>query len=167
MPPKHPIVWGPRKLRWYLNGYPPLFWHRAQLRAVDPAMRWAKVRLKRSLMNRNLNGSAFGGAIYSAADPWFPILYWQALAREGIAVQAWLKAGAIDYRKPARTHLHYEFRISEDDLAMARARLPEKGYSVHTNQVDAIDADGDVCAAIECVSYLRLLQPQEAGSAGF
>ena len=82
-------------------------------------------------------------------------------------VQAWLNAGAIDYRKPARSHLHYEFRISEEDLAAARERLPEKGYSVHTNQVDAIDADGDVCAAIECVSYLRLLQPQEAGSAGF
>ena len=110
MPPKHPIVWSPRKLRWYLNGYPPLFWHRAKLLEVDPDMRWAKVRLKRSLWNRNLNGSAFGGAIYTAADPWFPILYWQALAREGIAVQGWLKAATVDYKKPARSHLTFVAR---------------------------------------------------------
>ena len=167
MPPTHPIVWSPRKLRWYLNGYPPLFWHRAKLLEVDPDMRWAKVRLKRSLWNRNLNGSAFGGAIYTAADPWFPILYWQALAREGIAVQGWLKAATVDYKKPARSHLLYDFRIAESDLEQARDRLQRFGYSVHTNTAEAIDAEGDVCAQIDCVSYLSLLNPGSAGSAGF
>lgn len=167
MPPKHPIVWSPRKLRWYLNLYPPLFFHRAKLVEVDPAMRWAKVRLKRSFWNKNLNGSAFGGAMYSAADPWFPILYWQALAREGMALQGWLKACHADYKKPGRSHLMYDFRLAESDLDQARDRLSRFGYSVHTNTVEAIDREGEVCASFECVSYLRLLNPGAQGSAGF
>jgi len=157
VPSSDPIVWSPRKLRLYLNFYPPLFFQRAKVTEVDPNYRWLKVRLKRSLLNRNLNGSAFGGSIYSAGDPWYPILYWQALAREGIAIQGWLKASTVDYKKPARSNLIYEFRIAEDDLDRARDRLNRFGYSVHTNTVDAIDAEGDVCATMECVSYLRRL----------
>ncbi len=167
MPSSQPILWSPRKLRLILNWYPPNLFQRIHVGEVDPAYRWLKVYLKRSLLTRNFNGSAFGGSIYSAADPWFPILYWQALAREGLALQGWLKEGRADYKKPARSRLEYHFSISEADLQRARDNLDRFGTTVHRNQVEAIDRDGDVCAVVECVSYLRLLRPGQHEGAGF
>jgi acyl-coenzyme A thioesterase PaaI-like protein len=163
----HPILWSPRKLRRMLNFYPPLFFQRIKVLTVDDDFRRARVRLKRSLLTRNLNGSAFGGSIYTAADPWFPLLYWQALARQGYAVQGWLKAGSADYKKPARSDLHFEFRLQEEHLVQAKADFAAKGKSVLVDQVDAMDQGGDVCATIECVSYLRLLSPPESTAPAF
>jgi acyl-coenzyme A thioesterase PaaI-like protein len=165
--PHQPILWSPRKLRRMLNFYPPLFFQRIKVLEVDNDFRRARVRLKRSLLTRNLNGSAFGGSIYAAADPWFPLLYWQALAQQGYAVQGWLKAGSADYKKPACSDLHFEFRLQEDHLAQAKADFAAKGKSVLVDRVDAMDQTGDVCATIECVSYLRLLAQPEATAPGF
>lgn len=162
-----PVVWKPRKVRRLLNLYPPLFFQRVQLRAFADDGRSCTVRLKRSLWNRNLNGSAFGGSIYAAADPFYPILYWQALAREGIAVQAWLRAAEADFRRPARSHLRLDFAIGEEQLAAARDRLQRDGYSVHTDEVSAVDEEGALCARVSCVSYLRLLGTEPGRPAAF
>ncbi len=155
---KHPILWSPRKLKLLLNHYPPFWFQRIKVTDVDPDYRWLKVRMKKSLLTRNLNGSAFGGSIYAAADPWFPILYWQALARKEFALECWLKSAYADYKKPGRSDLHLHFQISDDDLDHAIDHLQRFGRAVKKNTVEVIDKDGDVCATVECVSYLRLLQ---------
>lgn len=152
-----PLIWSPRKLRRRMNRFPPLFFQRVKLVEVAADMRSCSVVLKRSRWNRNLNGSTFGGAIYSAGDLWFATLYWQALAREGMALQGWLKSCHVDYQKPARSDLRLEFRITDEDLELARDRLLRFGSSVHRNRVDAVDAEGEVCATLECTSFLRLL----------
>jgi len=155
---KRPIIWTPRKLRWMLNHYPPFWFQRIKIMEVDPDYRWMNVRMKKSILTRNLNGSAFGGSIYSAADPWFPILYWQALARQGFALECWLKAATVDFNKPGASDLHLKFEISQADLDLATKNLDIIGSSVHENTVEVIDLDGDICATVECVSYLRLLK---------
>ena len=158
MSKKHPILWSPRKLKLMLNHYPPFWFQRIKVTEVDPDYRWLKVRMKKSILTRNLNGSAFGGSIYAAADPWFPILYWQALARQGKALECWLKAAHADYKKPGRSNLHLHFSISDADLNHAHDHLDRFGRAVQKNTVEVIDDEGDVCALVECVSYLRLLQ---------
>ncbi len=154
-------VWSARKMRWVLRFYPPLFFHRVVPVFVADDFRSARVRVKRSLWTRNLNGTTFGGAIYSAADPVFALLYWQALARRGIATRTWLMAARAQYRRPAATSLVLDFSLSEADLDAAAEDLRRRGKAVRIHVVEVRDVRGTVCAELELVTFLRLLGPAE------
>lgn len=157
----------PWQLRWMLNWYPPLMFQRVKTDYIADDFCEIKVRLKRSIWNKNLNGTSFGGSIYAAADPIFPLMYWQALAREGYDLQTWLMATNTRFTKPGSTDLLFDFRIDATDLLEAKSELDARGKSVRTHQVQAIDRHGDVCAELELVSYLRLLRTGDQEVAGF
>lgn len=157
----------PWQMRWMLNLYPPLFFQRIRVDHVADDFLTVRMRAKRSIWNRNLNGTMFGGTIYAAADPVFPLMYWQALARRGLDLQTWLMATHARFTRPAATDLLFEFRLTEDDLEQAQQSLQERGKAVRTHQVQAVDQDGQVCAELELVSYLRLLRQGEREVAGF
>lgn len=145
----------PRRLRWLLNLYPPLLLQRIKVLEISADFRHCKVRLAKSILTKNLYGTTFGGSIYSAADPFFPILYWQVLAREGLFLQAWLRASKADFLAPVSTPLTLDFRITEEKLDQARAQLAEEGRAVMVDTVEGIDRGGRCCARIELVSILR------------
>ena len=150
-----------------LKWYPPLLLQRIKAEVIAEDFLHVRMRAKRSLLNRNLNGTMFGGSIYAAADPIFPLMYWQALARRGLDLQTWLMASKVQYRKPVASSLWFDFRLREEDLAEATAALAERGKAVRTHMVQAVDAEGEVCAELELVSYLRLLRQGEQEVAGF
>ncbi|MHC4824221.1 MAG: PaaI family thioesterase [Planctomycetota bacterium] len=150
-----------------LNWYPPLLLQRVRVDRVSPDFLAIDVRAKRSLLNRNLNGTMFGGTIYAAADPVFPLMYWQALARRGLDLQTWLMATDTRFRRPAATDLLFAFRLQPDDLDQAQAELEDRGKAVRTHRLEALDREGEVCAELELVSYLRLLRRGDREVAGF
>jgi acyl-coenzyme A thioesterase PaaI-like protein len=155
-----PRVPQPRRLSrglalWLLRLYPPLLFAGVTAWELSSDFRRCTVRVRRSLLNRNLNGTIFGGAIAAAADPIHSILYWQALALEGRAVEAWLASVQIDYRKPGRSALELEFVLEEADLDAARRALDAEGRFRGRHRVEAIDRTGEVCAVIESGIYLR------------
>ena len=152
-----PQLWSARKMRWVLRYYPPLFFQRIVLVHVAEDFRTARVRVKRSLLTRNLNGTTFGGTIYAAADPIFALMYWQALARRGVATQSWLMASRVQYRKPVTTSLALDFSLSAADLDAAEAELRRRGKAVRVHPVEARNEQGAVCAELELVTFLRLL----------
>ncbi len=153
---KHPRVWSERKFKWVLNLYPPFFFNRIRVVELAPGCRACRVRVKKSLLTRNLQGTMFGGTIFSAADPFYPLLYWQAMAHEGRVVQAWLKTATIRYTKAAKTDLTLEFALSDADVRDALAALDESGRFSRTFTTQAVDRDGQVCAEIETEVYLRV-----------
>ena len=113
------------------------------------------VKVRRSILTRNLQGSIFGGTIFSSADPFHAIMYWQALAHRGIQVQAWLRAASIRYLKPATTALTIHFVIAADDIDEAVGSLNNTGRFVKTHRVEVVDANGQVCAVVDAEVYLR------------
>ena len=157
----------PWQLRWMLNWYPPLMLQRIRVEHISEDYCHIRMRAKRSILNRNLNGTMFGGTIYAAADPIFPLMYWQALARRGLELQTWLMATDTRFKLPAATDLLFDFRIAEVDLLEAEAQLRDRGKSVCTHKVQAIDENGQICAESELVSYLRLLRKGDEKVAGF
>jgi len=157
----------PWQLGWMLNWYPPLMLQRIRVDHVADDFCNIRMRAKRSLLNRNLNGTMFGGTIYAAADPIFPLMYWQALARRGLDLQTWLMATDTRFKHPAASDLLFDFKITEVDLQEAETQLRQRGKSVRTHQVLAIDVKGQVCAELELVSYLRLLRKGDQEVAGF
>lgn len=155
-----PRLWSPRKTRWLLDHYPPWFFHRIRVLELADDFRYCRVRARRSILTRNLHGSTFGGTLFSAADPIYPVLYWQIFARRGDRLQAWLKAASIDYRKPAETDVELEFRIGDADVAAAAADLAARGKCVRTHRVEAVDRAREVCAVVDVVVFLRPTPPE-------
>jgi acyl-coenzyme A thioesterase PaaI-like protein len=157
----------PWQMRLMLNWYPPLLFQRIKVRGISTDFLHVRMRVRKSIWNRNLNGTIFGGTIYSGADPIFPVMYWQALERRGMALQTWLMATTARFKKPGATHLDFDFRLTAEDIDSAEEELLRRGKAVRTHTVAAVDLDGTVCAEFELVSYLRLLRSGDKDLSGF
>jgi len=151
-----PWILSERKGWWILNFFPPLFFNRIRVVKIEPGFRACTVRVARSRLTRNLHGSTFGGTIFSAADPYYAVMYWQVLARKGYRVQAWLQRASIEYQRPAATELTLEFRLSDEDIAAAMAALDSGARYRKRHVIEALDREGRVCATAETEVYLRL-----------
>src|SRR5690606_5763504 len=64
-----------RALKWIMRFYPPLMFQRIWVKEFHPEFKGVDVIVLHSLLNRNYNSSIFGGTIFSAADPFYPILF--------------------------------------------------------------------------------------------
>ncbi len=144
-----------------MNLYPPLLFQRVRIVEIREGFRYCRVEVRRSILTRNLNGSTFGGAIFSAADPFYPVMYWQIFARRGCRVRVWLKSAAVDYLKPARSALSLEFRLDGEEIERAALALEREGRFTARYRTDAVDRHGEACATIETEVYLRLPRPAE------
>ena len=166
-PSPPPRVWSPRRARWLLGFFPPLLFSRIRILEISPDFQLARIQVRRSFLTRNLNGTTFGGTLFSAADPIHAILYWQILARRGLAVQTWLKSARIDYLRPARTHVVLEARVRDGDIEAALVALEAEGKFVHTHTLEVRDDGGVLCAQVEVDVYVRLLGQGHRSLSGF
>ncbi len=137
------------------NLYPPLLFNRTSCVRVTNDFFEADVKLRFSLLNRNFNGSTFGGSIFMASDPYYPFMYRAALSHRHIRAQAWLKQAEISYLKPAHSDLLYQFKLTLKDMDAAETSLRETGRFQNWNIVEATDKEGNVCARVRLLSYLR------------
>tara|TARA_R110002096_G_scaffold17139_4_gene59008 strand:- start:38488 stop:38949 length:462 start_codon:yes stop_codon:yes gene_type:complete len=145
----------PFRFKTIFNFYPPLFVNRTKVIHVSDDFKEVDVVLRFSLMNRNFNGSTFGGSIFMAADAYYPVMYRAALLNRNIKSQAWLKKAEIDYLKPAYSDLSYKYRLSDDDMDNAETAIKESGRFKEWHTVDAVDEKGNICARIKLLSYLK------------
>ena len=150
-----------------MNLYPPLLFNRVRIRKVSHDFMEVDVRVYKSLLNRNLNRSIFGGSIFSAADPIHSMMYWKALRKRNVKCIVWLKSAYIRYRKPARTSLDYHFHLSEEDLHKAISGLRQDGRYEIEHYVNAIDQTGDVCAEVRACVHIRIVQKEEESLGAF
>ncbi|HKQ61001.1 MAG TPA: DUF4442 domain-containing protein [Candidatus Polarisedimenticolaceae bacterium] len=140
----HPL--SERQTRRRLNLFPPWLVQGIRIVELGPGFQRCRVRVARSRLTRNLQGTIFGGTIFAAADPVYAILYWQILAHRGVRVQAWLRSASIRYLRPARSALTLDFALSDGDVAAAVAALERDGRFSRTHRVLALDAAGKTCA---------------------
>jgi acyl-coenzyme A thioesterase PaaI-like protein len=165
--PKDPRVWSERRFKLALNLYPPFLFGRTRVVRIGRDFRSCTVRVKPSFLTRNLQGSIFGGTIFSAADPFHALLYWQVFAHRGLRVQAWLKSARIEYRRPASSDLTFEFALSEEDIEEAQAALDRDGRFAKIFRTEAIDRGGQVCSVIHTEVYLRRPREEQRDTSGF
>jgi acyl-coenzyme A thioesterase PaaI-like protein len=150
-----PRVLSERQCKWLLNLFPPLLFNRIRVAELSRGFRYCRVEVGSSRLTRNLQGSTFGGTIFSAADPFHAVMYWQILAHRGERVQAWLRSASIAYLKPASSRLTLEFVLTDEDVERACAALESAGRYAHRHRAEAVDRSGQVCAVIEAEVYLR------------
>ena len=150
-----------RTLKWALCLYPPLLFQRIWVKRFHPGFRGVDVKISNSFLNRNYNGSIFGGSIYAATDPFYAILLDQLMQRRGFKVRVWLKSASIQYLKPGLTSLYFTLKITDEMIIEAENALMEKGKFVKAYPMELFNKEGELCASVMNEVYLRIKFPGE------
>ena len=145
----------PFKVKWMMNLYPPLFFNRIKVKRISSDFLEMDVVIKKSIFNKNLQGTIFGGTIFSSADPFHAIMYWQILAQKGIKVEAWLQSAEIFYSKPGASDLSLAFRLTHEDVTEVLQTLSIDGRVRKWHQIEVLNSDKAVCATVNLQVYLR------------
>lgn len=142
-------------LKFILNLFPPLLFNRIVLKEISDDFSEMKVILKKSLFNMNFHRTIFGGSIFSACDPYLPTMYYHIFSNKKRKLIIWLKAGTIQYLKPATSSLKIHFKITKEEIEMAENALDKNGKFEIWHSVDAINEKGEVCVNAKMQIYLR------------
>ncbi|HEX7811734.1 MAG TPA: DUF4442 domain-containing protein [Burkholderiales bacterium] len=130
----------------------PAFWGTgAKVIYISEDLRSIRIKLPLNFRTRNIYGTLFGGAMYAALDPIYPIIIKVGL---GSGYIIWDKAGAIRYRKPGRSDLFAECSMSNQDLAALRARLETEPSVDVDREIELVDAEGVVHAVVQKTIYV-------------
>lgn len=161
------MVVSERTLKWAMRFYPPLFFQRIWVKKFEKDFRGVEVKIARSIITRNYNHSIFGGTIFSAADPFYAVLFDQVLQRKGYRVRVWLKSASINYLKPGRTDLYFKINLSEADISEAEQTLITVGKFVKSYPMEIMDTNGEICASVQNEVYIRNLHKGEENSIAY
>lgn len=146
----------PKALKWLLRFYPPFLFQRIWVKKIWPDFRQMDVKINKSLLNKNINGTIFGGTIFASVDPIHTLLLDQIFRRSGIRkTVTWLKSAKIDYLKPAAKSLHFSVRISESEIQEALLAIEKSGKVVQVFEILIYDRDGLLCARSTNEIYIR------------
>jgi hypothetical protein len=150
-----------RTLKWALCFYPPLLFQRIWVKKFHKDFRGVDVKIFKSLVNKNYNGSIFGGTIYGATDPFYALLFDQLLRRKGFKTRVWLKSASIQYLKPGHSHLYFTVKISDEMLEDAIEALTMHGKFVKAYPMEVTNKEGVICATVINEVYIRNLHHGE------
>ncbi|MDB5032472.1 DUF4442 domain-containing protein [Mucilaginibacter sp.] len=141
--------------KWGMRFYPPLFFQRIWVVKIDKGFKGVKVKINKSIFNKNYNNAIFGGTIFSAADPFYPLLFHQLFSHKGYNVIAWSKSSEIRFIKPALTKLYFYISLSDDDIAEAEHVLNTGGKYTKSHPIDIYNTNGEICVTLMNEIYLR------------
>lgn len=118
---------------------------------ISEDMRILRIRLPLNFRTRNIHGTLFGGAMYSATDPLYAILIKVALGRDYII---WDKAGTIRYKRPGRSTLYAQCSLTEAQVASLKRKLETEPSVDVSYEIELVDAHGKVHATVEKTIYV-------------
>jgi acyl-coenzyme A thioesterase PaaI-like protein len=144
-------------LKWVMRFYPPLFFQRIWIVKFDKGFRGVEVRIRKSIWNRNYNDSIFGGTIFAAADPFYPVLFHQILSHKGYKIKAWAKSSEIKFLKPGATSLSFKVHLEQSEIIEAEEILNTLGKYTRTYPVNIYDKNGVLVATVMNEIYMRNL----------
>ncbi len=134
--------------------YPPLLLNRIYARKMSKDFRYAEVIIKKSFLNKNPNGSIFGGTLACAADPWIGAMYWQILTRRNIKARIWVRAAEYDYLKPADTNLTMEIVIPREEIEEVGTKLKQGEKVVKIYHLEMKNTRKEVCCKVKLVMVM-------------
>ncbi len=146
----------PSELKRMLNLWIPFIFNRIKIIQVSDDFRKIDVRLKLSFWNRNPGKAIWGGAIFSAADSFYPIMLKQNALYSGITTQFFTKSTQVNYIKESKTNLMFNFELTEDEVLNMIGILKEDGKYQEWHTVYGIDENNNKCVKVKIQPYLRI-----------
>jgi len=143
----------PRAFRVLASLYPPLLGAGIRIREIAPD--WSRGVLTMHVMRwtANFNGSAFGGALFSATD----VLYGSLLAgRLGSGYQVWTRSTTIDFLRPGRGTLTCVVEVPLEEVETIREALATAPKTSVEHVAELRSADGTVVARARHTMSVRV-----------
>ncbi len=144
-------------LKWLLRFYPPLLFQRVWVVKILKDFTGVRVKINHSLLNRNYNRSIFGGTIFSAADPFYPVLFHQLLTKKGYKIIVWSKSVDIQFLKPGLTDLYFDITLTEGDINEVTNSLNNLGKHIKVYPIEIYNTTRELCASLMVEVYVRNL----------
>ncbi|MBD1384867.1 DUF4442 domain-containing protein [Mucilaginibacter rigui] len=142
-------------LKWIMRLYPPLLFQRIWVSGFDKDFRGVRVKIIKSIFNKNYNGSIFGGTIFAAADPFYPVLFDRVLNNGDRKLRIWSKSSKIDFLKPALSNVSFSIFLNDADIELAIQTLNTNGKYEHCFLIEIYDDNNEVCASLMNEVYIR------------
>jgi hypothetical protein len=139
-------------LRRAVNFWPPFLGAGIRVKHIAHDMKAIDVEMKLRWWNANYVGTHFGGSLFAMTDAFYMLMLMANLGPEYIV---WDKAASIRYRKPGRSTMRAEFRLSDAQLEEIREKLLTLPKYERTFAVEVKDEQGTVIAEIEKLLYMR------------
>lgn len=146
----------PSELKRMLNLWLPFIFNRIKITKVSNDFRNIEVRLKLSFWNRNPGKAIWGGAIFSAADSFFPIMLKQNALLNGYKTDFLTKSANVSYIKPSKTDLVFNFTLSDQEVDTMIDILKTDGKYQEWHTVYGIDKNDNKCVKVKIQPYLRI-----------
>jgi acyl-coenzyme A thioesterase PaaI-like protein len=135
-----------------LNIYPPYLFAGIRVVNYNDSFTYFKIRLKLTWYNRNLVGTAFGGALYSMCDPFYMFILMINLGENYIV---WDKTASIDFVKPGKGTVFAEFSINTDEIENIKKEVDLLGKKVFEFPCEVRDNKGELIARLTKGVYVR------------
>ncbi|MFE3194009.1 DUF4442 domain-containing protein [Nocardia sp. NPDC059240] len=144
-----------RAFRYLMSMYPPLFF--AGVRVEQVAEDWTSIRVSHRVRpwNRNINGAAFGGTLYSMTDPFFGIM---ARGQLGEGYRVWSVRSGIEFVAPGYGVVTATMELDAAQAEEIRQGTRDGAKSITTHSTTISDADGNVVARATQDVYVRRLR---------
>jgi acyl-coenzyme A thioesterase PaaI-like protein len=140
-----------RTFRWFFNFFPAYRGTGGRVAYIAGDWHEVRIRLPLSWRSRNYVGTIYGGSIYASIDPIYMLMLMKILG-DGYIV--WDKAAKIRFRKPGRTTLYADFRLTDAEIDEIKV-LAETNRSIdRIYNVELKDKAGTVHAQIEKTLYI-------------
>ncbi len=140
-------------LRRAVNFWPPFLGAGILVKRIAPDMKAVDVEMKLRWWNANYVGTHFGGSLFAMTDAFYMLMLMANLGRDYVV---WDKAASIRYRKPGRSTVRAEFRLTDAQLDDIREKVKTLPKCEPTFTVEVKDEQGTVIAEVEKLLYVRL-----------
>ncbi|MEQ1722531.1 MAG: DUF4442 domain-containing protein [Pseudobdellovibrio sp.] len=142
-----------QKYLFYLwNFWPPFFGAGIKIDHVSNDLMHVKMLLKKRFWNRNIVGTQYGGSIYSMTDPIYMAMLLHHLQQDYIV---WDKSAAVKFRKPGKSNLIADFKLTMQDLEEIKKRLETEPKIDWERNISIFDNEQNLVAEISKVIHIR------------
>lgn len=135
-----------------INFWPPFVGAGIHIDHVSKDFMEVDVSLKLRFWNRNYVGTAYGGSLYSMADPFYMLMLINLLGKGYIV---WDKGATIRFKRPGTTKVCAQFRLTPEQLAGFKEELKGKNKIEPILTVYIKDEEGNVIAEVDKTLYIK------------
>lgn len=135
-----------------MNFWPPFWGAGIRIDHVSKDFMEVDVSLKLRFWNRNYVGTAYGGSLYSMSDPFYMLMLINLLGKGYIV---WDKAAAIRFKRPGKSKVYAQFRLTPEQLLEFKDELKSKNKIEPVLTVYIKDEEGNVVAEVDKTLYIK------------
>ena len=135
-----------RLWRWGGNLFPAYRRTGARITYVAADFHEVHIKIASNWKTRNHLGITWGGGLYSALDPIYGVMLYKILGRQYRVID---RRATIHFKRPAKTTLFAQFRLSKEELGKIQDELSSNQKLTRVYDIDLVDEQGVVHASCE------------------